>query len=104
MHYVLLAEHDADVCPPRNETTRELLLQTGQEIPGIAQRNGVNLVSGPWVNREHVVVVVVEADRSEAVDRFLVEARLQQWNRVRILPSLGIEEGMKDVQDSKSLF
>jgi hypothetical protein len=64
----------------------------------------VNLVSGPWVNREHVVVVVVQADRSEAVDRFIVESRLMQWNRIRILPSLAMEEGMKDIQESKSLF
>ena len=104
MHFVLLAEHDADVCPTSNATTRELLLQTGQEIPNMAQRNGVTLVSGPWVNREHVVVVVVEAERSEAVDRFIVESRLMQWNRIRILPSLSMEEGMKDVQEAKSLF
>jgi hypothetical protein len=64
----------------------------------------VDLVSGPWVNREHVIVVVVEADRSEAVDRFIVESRLMQWNRIRILPSLPMEDGMKDVQDSKPLF
>jgi hypothetical protein len=48
--------------------------------------------------------VVVEADRSEAVDRFLVEARFPQWNSVRILPSQSIEEGMKDVQESTPLF
>jgi uncharacterized protein with GYD domain len=72
--------------------------------PDIAKRHGVNLVSGPWVNREHVVVVVVEADRSEAVDRFIVESRLMEWNRIRILPSLAMEEGMKDIQESKSLF
>jgi uncharacterized protein with GYD domain len=81
-----------------------LLLDTAQEIPNMAQRNGVNLVSGPWVNREHVVVVVVEADRSEAIDRFIVESRLMQWNRIRILPSLSMEEGMKDIQQSTSLF
>jgi hypothetical protein len=104
MHFVILAEHDADVCPTSNAKTRDLLLQTGQEIPGIAQRNGVNIVSGPWVNREHVVVVVLEADRSESVDRFLVESRIQQWNRIRILPSLSMEEGMKDIQESTSLF
>jgi uncharacterized protein with GYD domain len=104
MHYVLLAEHDADVCPTANATTRELLLQTGQEIPEIAERKGVKLVSGPWVNREHVVVVVVEADRSEAVDRFIVKSRLMQWNRIRILPSLAMAEGMKDVQESTPIF
>jgi hypothetical protein len=56
------------------------------------------------VNREHLVVVVVEGDRSEAIDRFLVESRLPQWNSVRILPSLSIEDGMKDVQESTPLF
>ena len=103
MHYVLLAEHTAEVCPTSNAKTRELLLQTAQDIPNMA-RNGVTIVAGPLVNREHVVVVVVEGDRSEAVDRFLVESRLPQWNRVRILPSLSIEEGMKDVQESTPLF
>jgi len=104
VHYVLLAEHDADNCPTSNAKTRDLLLKTGPEIPNVAQRNGVNIVAGPFVNREHIVVAVVEADRSDAVDRFIVESRLHQWNRVRILPSLPIDQGMKDVQDSTSLW
>jgi uncharacterized protein with GYD domain len=104
VHYVLLAEHDADVCPTSNAKTRDLLLQTAQDFPKIAESNGVNLVAGPFVNREHIVVVVVEADRSESVDRFLVQSRLHQWNRVRILPSKPIDEGMQDVQNSTSLF
>ena len=104
MHFVLLAEHAAEVCPTSNAKTRDLLLQTAQDIPKIAQRNGVTIVAGPLVNREHLVVVVVEGDRSEAIDRFLVESRLPQWNSVRILPSLSIEDGMKDVQESTPLF
>jgi len=104
VHFVLLAEHEAEVCPTSNAKTRDLLLQTGQNIPQIAQQNGVNIVAGPFVNREHIVVTVVEADRSEAVDRFIVESRLHQWNRIRILPSLPIEDGMQDVQNSTSLF
>ena len=104
MHFVLLAEHTAEVCPMSNAKTRDLLLQTAQDIPNIAQRNGVTIVAGPLVNREHLVVVVVEGDRPEAIDRFLVESRLPQWNSVRILPSLSIEDGMKDVQESTPLF
>ena len=104
MHFVLLAEHTAEVCPTSNAKTRDLLLQTAQDIPNIAQRNGVTIVAGPLVNREHLVVVVVEGDRPEAIDRFLVESRLPQWNSVRILPSLSIEDGMKDVQESTPLF
>jgi hypothetical protein len=50
------------------------------------------------------MVAVVESDRAENVDRFLVESRVSQWNTVRILPSLPAEEGMKDVEDADPLF
>jgi uncharacterized protein with GYD domain len=46
------------------------------QIPAMAEKHGVNIVAGPFVNREHTVVVVVETDRAEALDSFLVEARL----------------------------
>jgi hypothetical protein len=104
VHFVLLAEHSAEVCPTSNAKTRDLLLQTGPEIPGVAERTGVNIVAGPYVNREHITVVVVEADTADAVDRFLVESRLHQWNSVRVLPSLPMQEGMKDVQEGTPLF
>ena len=104
MHFVLLAEHSAEVCPTSNSKTRDLMLQTAPEIPGIAERTGVKIVAGPYVNREHLTVTVVEADKADDVDRFLVETRLHQWNRVRVLPSLPIEEGIKDVQEGASLF
>jgi uncharacterized protein with GYD domain len=104
MHFVLLAEHTAEVCPTSNATTRDLLLQTAPEIPNIAERNGVTIVAGPFVNREHTVVTVVEAERAESVDRFLIEARLPQWNRIRILPSLTMAEGMAEIQGSAPIF
>lgn len=104
MHFVLLATHTADSCPTCNSKTRELLLKIAPEIPGIAQRNGVKFVAGPFVNREHVVVLIAEADRSENVDRFLVETRIGHWNSVRILPSLTLEEGIKEVQAQTPVF
>jgi uncharacterized protein with GYD domain len=104
MHFVLLGVHSAEVCPTSNAKTRDLMLKLGPEVPAIAERTGVNLVAGPFVNREHTMVAVVESDRAENVDRFLVETRLHQWNQIRILPSLPIEEGMKDVQEGTPLF
>ena len=104
MHFVLLGVHSPEVCPTSNAKTRDLMLQTAPEIPGIAERTGVKIVAGPYVNREHMTVIVVEADTADAVDRFLVETRLHQWNSVRVLPSLPIEEGLKDVQEGASLF
>ena len=104
MHFVLLGVHSAEVCPTSNRKTRDLLLQIGPQIPEIAERNGVKIVAGPYVNREHMTVAVVEADKAEEVDRFLVETRLHQWNTMRILPSMPMAEGMKDVQEGESLF
>ena len=104
MHYVLLAEHSAEVCPSANEKTKALMFEVGPQIPKIAEKNGVTIISGPFINREHLAVAIVETDRAENLDAFLLETRLPQWNRVRVLPSLPIEEGMKQVAEGTSLF
>lgn len=104
MHFVLLGVHNAEVCPTSNATTRDLLLKTAPEVPAIAERTGVKIVAGPYVNREHTTVMVVEADRAENIDQFLVQTRLHQWNTMRVLPSLPLEEGLKDVQEGTPLF
>ena len=104
MLFVLLAEHNAEVCPTGNTTTRDLMLQMAPEIPGIADKAHVNIVAGPYVNREHLIVAAVEAENSESVDEFLVGSRLHQWNTVRVVPSYTIEEVMKELQEGTSLF
>ncbi len=105
MIYVMLAEHTADICPTANARTHEVMLKGAPEIPNLAKRHGIKVLSGPWVNREHLTVMVVESEKSEALDQFISESGLAQWNRVRILPSLDLMgEGMKDVQRSKPIF
>ena len=104
MHYVVVAEHSAEVCPTSNAKTRALLLEMAPQIPKIAEKNGVNILSGPWVNHEHITVVIVETDRPESLDTFLMETRLQQWNRVRVMPSRTIAEGMKELAEGTTLF
>jgi hypothetical protein len=76
----------------------------GPQIPSIAQQHKVKIVAGPFVNREHTVVVVVETERSEDLDAFLMEARLPQWNQVRILPSITMEQAMTDMTQLPALF
>jgi hypothetical protein len=100
----MLATHGPEICPLNNARTRELLLEMGPQIPGIAERSGVKIVSGPYVNREHTAVAILDAASSEAIDRFIVEARLAQWNSVRILPSLPMDEAMKEIQASTPVF
>ncbi|AQS72067.1 hypothetical protein B1H29_18545 [Streptomyces pactum] len=80
------------------------MLKTAPDMPNLAQKAGVDIVAGPFVNREHTIVAVVQSDKVENVDRFLMEARLPQWNRVRVLPSLTMEEGLADIQAHTSIF
>lgn len=104
MHYVMLATHTPELCPTCNSKTKELLLRVAPEIPNIAQKAGVTFVAGPFVNREHMVVTIVEADKAESVDQFLEESRLGHWNSVRVLPSHTMEEGLDEVQRQTPIF
>ena len=104
MHYVVLASHSAEVCPTGNAKTKALLQEVAPEIPVIAGKHGVNILAGPYANREHMVVVIVETESSEALDTFLAETRLTQWNTVRILPSLPMEDAMREIEEGTSLF
>jgi hypothetical protein len=104
MHYILIAEHSAEVCPLSNAKTKALLLEMGPQIPNLAEKNGVNIVSGPFVSHEHIAVVIVETDRAENLDAFLMESRLPQWNRVRVMPSRSMEQGAQEVAEAETLF
>lgn len=104
MHFVLLASHSPDICPTSNARTKGLLVEMAPQIPDIARKHGVNILAGPYVNREHTAVVIVETDRAEGLDDFLVDSRLAQWNQVRILPSRSLQEGMTEIQEGASLF
>jgi hypothetical protein len=104
MHYVLLGTHSAEVCPMSNSTTKALMLEMAPKIPKIAEQAGVKIVSGPFVNREHMVVTIVEAAKSEDLDRFLVDSKIAQWNTIRVLPSLPMEQGLGEVQSSTTIF
>jgi hypothetical protein len=64
----------------------------------------VNIVAGPFVNREHMTVVIVETESADDLDAFLEASRLHQWNHLRILPSFSMEEGMRDLQEATTLF
>ncbi len=104
MHFVVLGFHSPEVCPTSNATTKKMLLEVGPTIPKLAEEHGVKLVAGPYVNREHMTVVVAETDSAESLDAFLVASRLHQWNQLRILPSHTMEEGMQEIAEGPSLF
>jgi hypothetical protein len=104
MHYVVLGTHAAEVCPTSNAKTKALLLEVAPQVTDLAAKHGVNIVAGPFANREHMLVVIVETDRAEALDNFVVDSRLAQWNTVRILPSVTMQDAMGELQEATTLF
>jgi len=104
MHFVVLGTHSAEVCPTSNAKTKALLLEIAPQVTALAEKHGVNIVAGPFANREHMLVVIVETDHAEALDSFVLESRLAQWNTVRILPSVPMEAAMQELQETTMLF
>ncbi len=66
MHFVVLARHSPEICPTSNAKTKGLLLELAPQIPDIARKHGVNIVAGPFNNREHTLVVILEATAPKA--------------------------------------
>jgi hypothetical protein len=97
MHYAVLASHGPEICPTSNAKSRDFVMQTAPQIPKIAEKVGVKVLAGPYVSREHISVIIVEASTSENLDTFLVESRLPQWNSCHILPALPMEQGVEEI-------
>ena len=104
MHFVILGTHSAEVCPTSNAKTKALLLEIAPRVSELAEKHGVNIVAGPYANREHTLVVIAETDSAEALDSFLTDSRLPQWNTVRILPSVTMQAALQELQETATLF
>lgn len=104
MHFVILAPHSAEVCPAGNSKIRSMLLEVGPQIPEMAERTGVRLVGGPYVNQEHMTVVILEADRAEDVTAFVAETRLNQWSTVHVIPSKPLADALAEFESQPPLF
>jgi hypothetical protein len=83
--FVIRTVHSPDQCPTANSKLRERIQAQGPQIPKIAEGLGIKVVVGPLVlGSEHEGVVIVEADRIEAVNDFLLESGLIQWQTCRV--------------------
>src|SRR5690242_6081353 len=67
--YVVRLTHTSDQCPTANSKVRERVVRGAPEIPNLAAKLGVKMVTGPLVlASEHEAVAVVEADSVETVN------------------------------------
>lgn len=104
MQFVMVAEHPPNLCPSSNAKTREMLKQGAQELPGLAQKLGVKIITLNVYGPDHVVLAVMEAADIEAVRNFAVQSQLMQWNTIKIHPTWSLEEALAKVEAIPTIF
>jgi len=104
MQFVINARHSPDLCPTANAKIRQLLKQSAQEIPEIAKRLGVKVITVNVYGPDHEVMAVVEANGIEPVRDFAMQSRLVQWNTVNIHATWTLEEALAKADALPAIF
>jgi hypothetical protein len=92
--FAVIAEHPPDLCPTSNAQTRQMLKDGAAQIPKLAERLGVDIVTLRIFGPDHIVLAVVEANDIEAVRNFILHSRLIQWNTTKIHATYSMEEAV----------
>ncbi len=96
--YVIRLTHPPDQCPAANSKTRAMLVRAGSELPQLAQKLRIRFVAGPLIlGSEHEGVAVVEADTIEAVQEFIIQSGMVQWNAVRVSQAMSLQEAIQSL-------
>jgi uncharacterized protein with GYD domain len=94
MQFVVVAEHAPESCPTSNKQIRELMREGAQQIPDLAQKLGVSILTLRVLGPDHQIIAVVEAADIEAVRDFLMQSRLVQWNTTTVKATWSLEEAL----------
>ncbi len=95
MEYVALMRHSPESCPASNAKVRERVEQAMGGMEAAGKKHQVKLKSSHVKLAGHLVVLIFEAPSIEAVQNFLIEGGMVQWNDVEIYPSVSMEEAMQ---------
>lgn len=97
--FVIKSQHQPDQCPSANSKTRQIMIKAAEELPKLAQKLGVNFISGPLIlGPEHEVICVVEADNFDTVQELIFQSGFIQWNTVRITPVMTLYEAIESLK------
>jgi hypothetical protein len=102
--FAVVAEHPPDLCPTSNAATQQIFKEGAGQIPRLAERLGVNIVTLRVFGPDHVILAVVEADAIDSVRDFALQSRLMQWNTVKIHATYSIEEALTLVDEVETIF
>jgi hypothetical protein len=104
MQFVVVAEHPPELCPTSNRKVRELMSQGAQEIPALAKKLDIEIVTLNVLGPDHQVIGVFEAADIDAVREFLVESRFIQWNTTTVRATWTMEDALRRADTLPTLF
>jgi hypothetical protein len=102
--FAVIAEHPPELCPSSNARTRQMLKEGAAQIPQLAERLGVDIVTLRIFGPDHIVLAVVEANDIEAVRNFILQSRLIQWNTTKIHATYSMEEAIAKADELETIF
>ena len=104
MQFVLIARHSPEHCPTSNAKIRQLMKEGTKQIPEVAKKLGVKIITINVYGPDHEVLAVVEADGIEPVRDFALQSRLVQWNRVAIHATWTLDEALAKADTLPTIF
>jgi hypothetical protein len=104
MQYVIRSKHAPEHCPTSNARIRQLMKEMGKEIPEIARKLGVKVITLNVYGPEHEILAVVEATAIEPVRDFAMQSRLVQWSTVTINATWTLEEALAKAESLPTIF
>ena len=102
--FAVIAEHPPELCPSSNSQTRQMMNEGAGQIPQLAERLGVNIVTLRVFGPDHIILAVVDADDIEGVRDFIFQSRLVQWNTTKIHATYSMEEALARVNELETIF
>lgn len=102
--FAVIAEHPPELCPTANAQTRQMLNEGAGQIPQLADKLGVNIVTLRVFGPDHILLAVVEAKDIEVVRDFVLHSRLIQWNTTKIHSTYSMDEALAKADDLPTMF
>lgn len=104
MQFVIMAEHLPQHCPTSNAKIREMMVQGKNQIPAVAEKLGVKLLTLRVFGGDHIVLAIVESADIENVRNFIMESRLVQWNTIKIYATWSLDEALERAGKLQPIF
>jgi hypothetical protein len=102
--FAVIADHPPNLCPTSNAQTKKIMKEGAGQIPQLAEKLGINIVTLRVFGPDHIILAVVEADDIESVRDFALQSRLMQWNTVKINSTYSMEEALALIDDAETIF